>query len=269
MFDFHKDKLRYFEMQKTVTSDDIIPFIEEEIGACTSKFVLEIGCAEAGVLKAFIDHGNIGVGVELSESRFKTASHYLSEDIALQNATIINKNIYDIHDVVGEFGRPFDVIILKDVIEHIPNQEKFISKLKDFLSQDGIVFFAYPPWFMPFGGHQQICNHKLLRSFPWIHLLPTVVYKAVLKIFNEKEQTISELLEVKSTGINIGHLKSLITTSGFQIKKEIFWLINPIYQMKFGYKKRQVSSFLTKIPILRNFYTTAHYILFKAATPKK
>ena len=32
---------------------------------------MEIGCAEGGVLKAFLKRGCIGTGVELSESRTK------------------------------------------------------------------------------------------------------------------------------------------------------------------------------------------------------
>jgi len=166
MFEFHQDKIRYFNFQKTVTTEDIIPFIEQHYGLVRSKHVLEIGCAEAGVLKAFIDHGNSGVGVELSSSRFDLANDFLATEIAENKVKIINKNIYDIDDPEKEFGKLFDVIILKDVIEHIPEQEKFIPRLKDFIADDGVIFFAYPPWWMPFGGHQQLCRHKLLRTLP-------------------------------------------------------------------------------------------------------
>lgn len=263
MFDFHQDKKRYFEIQKMVTQEDVIPFIEAAMGPVKSKNVLEIGCAEAGVLKAFIDHGNYGVGVELSENRFDMASLFLTEDIKSGRAKMFNKNIYDVVDPVQEFGCLFDIIILKDVIEHIPNQEKFIPLLKSFLSPNGCVFFAYPPWTMPFGGHQQVCTHKILRTLPWFHLLPDLIYKMILKTFGEKEGTIKELLEVESTGINIERMYRILKDSGYNILKESFWFTNPIYKFKFGFKKSYVYTFLTKIPILRNFVTTAHYVLFK------
>ena len=47
MFDFHKDKQRYFNIQKEVTEEDVIPFLEKQIGPCINKRVLEVGCAEA------------------------------------------------------------------------------------------------------------------------------------------------------------------------------------------------------------------------------
>ncbi|MBK9734543.1 MAG: methyltransferase domain-containing protein [Saprospiraceae bacterium] len=262
MFDFHNDKERYFDIQRTVTVENIIPFLDSiKKNGKGSKNVLEIGCAEAGVLKAFLLNGDKVVGVELSPSRFESAKQFLSSDISLGNAMILNKNIYDIDPNV-EFKNLFDIIILKDVIEHIPEQEKFIPKLKEFLTDDGIVFFAYPPWWMPFGGHQQICSSKILRTLPWFHLLPNFLYTAVLKYFGENKASIAELMEVKSTGINIERLYSILKDNNFIIRDEIYWFINPIYFFKFGLKKRKVYSLLTKIPYLRNYYTTAHYIAF-------
>lgn len=264
MFDFHKDKSRYFDIQRVVTKDDVIPFIEKYFGNCKQKNILEIGCAEAGVLKAFLDHENHGVGVELSENRAVLAREFLDEEIKQGKVKIINKNIYDIEDPTAEFGKLFDVIVLKDVIEHIPDQERFIPLLKNFLATNGVIFFAYPPWCMPFGGHQQICNNKFLRTLPWFHLLPVSGYKAILNLFGEKDGTVKELMEVKQTGINIERMYSILKANDFKILGEVFWLTNPIYKFKFGLKKRMVYSLFTKIPLLRNFYVTAHYVLFKA-----
>ena len=263
MFEFHKDKQRYFDMQRLVTQDDIIPFIEQNTGECIGKRVLEIGCAEAGVLKAFIDKGNTGTGVELETSRFEDAKIFLKQELKDGNFSIINKNIYDIADPKSEFGELFDIIILKDVIEHIPDQPKFINQLKLFLSPDGVIFFAYPPWWMPFGGHQQLCISKFLEKLPWFHLLPTFAYKLLLKTFGEGQATIDELLNIKSTGIIIETLHKILKKEKFEIISEQFWLINPIYRMKFGLKSRLVPSFFSSLPYLRNFYTTTHYILFR------
>ncbi|MBC7884546.1 MAG: methyltransferase domain-containing protein [Saprospiraceae bacterium] len=262
MFDFHKDKERYFEIQRIVTEDTIIPFLDKYLKNDHAKYILEIGCAEAGVLKAFLQKGHKVVGVELSGSRFESAGYFLHNEIVAGQAEILNKNIFDI-DPSTSFDRLFDIIILKDVIEHIPNQELFIPKLKEFLSDDGLIFFAYPPWCMPFGGHQQICRSKVLQVFPWFHLLPAFLYKSLLKVFKESDATITELMDVKATGINTENLYKILDSYHFKILGEIFWFINPIYKFKFGWKKKQVFGVLTKIPYLRNFYTTAHYIIFR------
>lgn len=254
MYEFHKDKNRYFEMQKWVTEKFIIPFLE--VNSSPQK-VLEIGCAEAGVLKAFLEQGHEVVGIELAENRVALAKEFLSEEIAQHRAEIINRDIYDI-EPSEQFK--FDIIILKDVIEHIHDQAKFISKMHDFLLPNGLVFFAYPPWWMPFGGHQQLCKSKIISKVPWFHLFPASIYRIILKSFGESQATIESLLEIKSTGILIEEIHRLIKQNGFKKTKETFWITNPIYVKKFNFKP--IKSFIN-IPYLRNFYNTSHYIAFK------
>lgn len=260
MFDFHKEKQRYFDIQKMVTSEEIIPWMQRKIALSSQTRVLEIGCGEAGVLAAFLELNCDCVGIELSDSRVKSAENFLAPFIEKGKAKIINENIYDIveHNSIGTF----DLIILKDVIEHIPDQERFIGVLPSLLKPNGIVFFAYPPWWMPFGGHQQIAKSKFLRMAVWIHLLPKYLYTFILKAFGESNATIKELEEVKSTGITIDKMYQILSKYHYTIIDEIYWFINPIYKYKFGFQKRKVMQWLTKIPYLRNFYTTAHYIMF-------
>jgi 2-polyprenyl-3-methyl-5-hydroxy-6-metoxy-1,4-benzoquinol methylase len=262
MFEFHKDKSVYFQWQTDVTKNAVIPFVESYLSDTRPLRVLEIGCGEAGVLKAFLDQGHYGCGVELSQDRVDIAVRNLQSYIDKGQASIITKNIYDI-DPAKEWERKFDLIVLKDVIEHIPDQEKFIPTLKNFLNPDGVVFFAYPPWYMPFGGHQQLAKSKFLSKLPWFHLLPMTVYKGVLKMFGESEGTIGVLEEIKDTGISIERLKRIVKSSGYSILKEKYWLVNPIYAFKFKLGQRTVISPFKNIPFLRNIYTTAHYIAFK------
>ncbi|MDP1745174.1 MAG: SAM-dependent methyltransferase, partial [Bacteroidota bacterium] len=40
-----------------------------------------------------------------------------------------------------------------------------------------------------------------------------------------------------------------------------FFFINPNYEVKFKLKPRESYGFITKIPVLRNFFTTACYYL--------
>ena len=55
MFDYHSDKQWYFNMQYLTARDFIIPFIQQVRSFKTVDRILEIGCAEAGVLKAFVE----------------------------------------------------------------------------------------------------------------------------------------------------------------------------------------------------------------------
>jgi len=261
MYDFHKSKVKYFEIQKRVTKEYIIPYIKTMRPIPPTTRVLEIGCAEAGVLAAFLEKGcERVVGIELSASRVELAKNFLKKWIDEGKADIINKNIYDLEP---SSSFQFDIVILKDVIEHIPNQEVFIGHLKKLVAPGGLVFFAYPPWQMPFGGHQQILSNPILQKLPWFHLLPMSWYLGILKWAKENPATIKELKEIKETGISIQELKRYLSSNDAKVIKETYWLTNPIYTFKFNISPLVLPSLLAKIPLLNNFLTTAHYVLFE------
>src|SRR4029078_10512515 len=141
MFEFNADRKRYFEIQRLNAEKYVIPFIEEKFSIKPGMRILEIGCGEGGVLKAFINIGCEGVGVEMDAPRIENAKEYLSDDIATSRIRFVTKDIYKV-DIEKDLGGSFDIIVLKDVIEHIHDQAKLISWMKNFLKPGGIVFFG-------------------------------------------------------------------------------------------------------------------------------
>lgn len=226
--------------------------------------VMEIGCAEGGVLKAFIDHGCHGTGVELVKRRYEMAIEFLEAELKMDRVKLIQKDIYDI-DIENEIEEKFDLIIMKDVIEHIHDQEKLLKKLHQFLQPNGHIFFGFPPWYMPFGGHQQICKSKLLSSLPYYHLLPKFLYKFILRVFGEEKSIIEGLMEIRETGISLERFERIIARTGYSIEKRNLYLINPIYELKFGLKPRLQFYWLAHIPFIRNFFTTCGYYLVRTS----
>ncbi len=257
MFEFHGDRKRYFEIQVDNTRKYVIPFIENYKSLDAGTRVLEIGCGEAGVLKAFTDKGCIGVGVELDEPRLVMAREWMQEELNAQKIFFISKDIYKVK-VEEELKGKFDIIILKDVIEHIHDQPKLIAWMKSFLNKDGVIFFGFPPWQMPFGGHQQIMKGKFLSKIPWFHLLPAFVYKAILKTGKEN---VAEMMEIKETGISIERFEKIVGQTGYKVVNQTHYLINPIYEYKFGWKSKKQNGLIKSIPWVRNFFTTCVYYL--------
>lgn len=259
MFEFHTDKKRYFEMQAENARNFVLPFIEEYRAIKPGMRVLEIGCAEAGVLKAFTEKGCTTLGVELDEPRLVTAKEFMAEEMAAGKISFISKDIYKV-DIDTEFNGRFDIIVLKDVIEHIHDQKKLIGWMKNFLTQDGVVFFGFPPWQMPFGGHQQVMRSKFLSKLPYFHLLPMFMYKWILNTFKENTP---EFVEIKETGISIERFERIVKANGYKIANRTHYLVNPIYIYKFGWKPRKQFSFIKAIPWVRNFFTTCVYYLIQ------
>jgi hypothetical protein len=161
----------------------------------------------------------------------------------------------------NEIGH-FDLIILRDVIEHLPNQELFMHQLKCFMHSESVVFFGFPVWCNPFGGHQQICRNKWLSHTPWLHLLPNRLYKKALQLGGESASTIKALLDIKATGISLSRFERILHKEQYQILKHTHYFINPNYEIKFSLRPRIIPQYL-QIPYLSDFYTTAMYYLIK------
>lgn len=257
MQEIHTDKLRYFEIQYLNSKESILPFLKDSFTPEKGKRVLEIGSAEGGVLKAFVEEGCYCVGIELSKNRTKLANEFQKEDVEKGNLKFIAKDIYDI-DADG-LGEKFDLVILKDVIEHIHDQKKFMKEVSKFLKPDGVIFFGFPAWRMPYGGHQQVAVGKLASKLPYYHILPMPVYKGMLKVMGEKKDKIEGLVEVKETRISTARFERLAKENDFKIEKKQKYFVAPIYKYKFGMNPKKLTPIVGGIPWLNDFFTFQSY----------
>lgn len=256
----HKDRLQYFREQTESTRISVLPYISRYRPLNPGCRVLEIGCGEAGNLYPFLEVGCECYGVELSEQSFNNAKQFYKGNPLEKNLHLLQEDIYNVKP--EEIGGAFDVIFLRDVIEHIPNQEKFMAHLKNFMTDDGVVFFAFPPWRNPFGGHHQICENKWLCNIPYLHLLPGKSYQGILRKGGESDHKIQSLLDIKDTGISINRFEKILRDEDYKVVERTHYLINPNYKIKFGLNPRKVWK-IFRIPFLQDYYTTAMYYLLK------
>jgi len=258
--DHHSKPEVMFQQQLDNARQYVVPFIQQVKREIKNLKVLEVGAGEGGVLCAFAELGADCVGLELADWRVDRGKGYAKDFISQYKLNLRVGNFYN-EQIQKEFVGQFDVIILKDVIEHLPNQESVMKTLKQFLKNDGIIFFGFPPWFMPFGGHQQVAKGKF-GKMPYYHILPQGIYKFVLKnILRQSEITIKELLEVHDTQISINRFEHCVQQAGMKIIKRELFLINPIYRYKFGFKPRKQIPVLKSIPYIRDFFTTCCYYI--------
>ena len=261
----HTDKKLYFKEQVYTTEKYVIPFISKAAVIDSGTSVLEIGCGEGGNLKPFLDLGCRVTGIDLSQSKIENAGIFFRDHPYFDRATFIVKDIFLAEN---ELREKFDLIIMRDVIEHIHDQLRFMGFVKQFLKPGGKFFIAFPPWYNPFGGHQQVSSSKILSKLPYFHLLPKNIYKFILKTGGESREKIEGFLEIKETGISIERFKKILRTHHYKIILETLYFINPNYQIKFGLKPRKQILLITAIPFFRNFLVTACYYLIETVDGK-
>jgi SAM-dependent methyltransferase len=254
----HLDGRLYFDELAYSTQKYIIPYINGSCPVLPGMSVLEIGCGAGGNLQPFLELGCSITGFDLNGSHIEKARQLLDAENN-PNVRLFCNDVFNV-DGLGEF----DIILVRDVIEHISDKKRFFNLIKGFMKTDGIIYFGFPAWYMPFGGHQQVCRSKVLSHLPFFHLLPKGLYKAILSRFGESEYTINELLDIKKCGITIEQFRRLAQHNGYTTIRETLYFINPHYEVKFKLKPRKLHPLIAGLPFVRNFFTTGcFYILRK------
>ena len=255
----HQDNQLYFEEQAVTTKKYVIPYIEQVKKIDENTSVLEIGCGQGGNLLPFLEAGCKCTGMDIDKNKILAGMDFFKKRSDSDNIELFYANIYELDP---QHYTQFDIIILRDVIEHLPDHQQLMKLLKFFLKENGIVFFAFPPWRMPFGGHQQVLGNKVLSKLPFYHILPNPVVRFLLKLGKIDEGGINGMLELKQTGISIAKFRKIVKENGYEFVLSTDWFINPHYEVKFNLKPRKLY-FFNKIPYLRDFFTTAYCAIIK------
>ena len=133
--DFEPAYLDYFQEKETDTRNHaaLVALLKRHVDFYSSR-ILDIGC---------------GSGKLVRYLRSKECDAYgLEPSVALFNAFLKQDNFF-FHDSVSNFaqhhdGNRFNLIILSDVIEHIPDPEDFVRNIESLLSAGGVLFITTP-----------------------------------------------------------------------------------------------------------------------------
>jgi SAM-dependent methyltransferase len=232
---------KHFFEQQEYTRLYLIPYFHRQIPNFENLKILEIGCGEAGLMDVFSEMGIRTVGVELEPSRV---------EIARQKNPQLNIRVGDITDpnILESLGEKYDLIIMRDVIEHIPDREAAFTHLYQLLQDSGYLYITFPPRFSGFAGHQQ--NGKtLLRYLPYLHLLPVFLINFFGNLFHERPGVIRAVVENYQIGLTIRTFKKYCRRHQFSLIKGDLYLSRPIYQIRFNAPVIKIPD----IPLLREF----------------
>lgn len=148
----------------------------------------------------------------------------------------------------------FDLILMSDVIEHIPNTNKLFEEMWRILKKDWLIIFDFAPYYHYFGHHLWDTI-----QIPWIHLFFSdsflvKLYKKSIDNLIDKEQRIS--LRIWSNYYNKEYFDYLnkIKRKDFENITKVFIENNKISDFKIKYYILKDFKFLNRIPFLREVF---------------
>ncbi len=217
---------KHFYEQKQFTFKYLLPYFQKNIPNFQEKKVLEVGCAEGGLLKALHEIGMAVVGLELNSDR---------AEIAKEKNPSLNIFVGDITDpqLSAKINETFDLIIMREVIEHVSDKNYAFKNLNKLLNNNGYLFISFPPKRSPFAGHQQI-GKSFLKIIPYLHILPTNFLKSISKSLGEYPSYIDEIKLHYSTGCTIKEFEFFSAIYNFIPVRKDLYFFRPIYALRFG-----------------------------------
>lgn len=242
---------KHYLEQVRYTREYLLPYLKKHLPGLEHKRILEIGCAEAGFLAVLQEEGIQGTGVELEEHRVRLA---LKKNPGLD---IIQGDAVSA-EVLEKLNGRFDLVVLRDVIEHIPERKRLMASLGKLLRKDGIVYISFPPRFSPFAGHQQN-GTSCLRFVPYLQMWPPFLVRAAGRICGESSGFVEYIIHNFRTGLSVRRFIRICRETGLKSLVWELFLIRPVYRLRFKLKPRR----LPNIPFLREILATGCEVLLQ------
>ena len=137
--DFPNWKSYYLNYQKLLAQSFYIPLLaSKEININAESKILDVGCGDGGFLSAFSELSKECYGNEIRDFSWEKIN-----DVKFVIGDICSEEIKE------KLMPKYDLVILRDVIEHILKDKKinFLNSVKNYMDDDSRLLVTFPPYF--------------------------------------------------------------------------------------------------------------------------
>jgi SAM-dependent methyltransferase len=253
----------YRRYQRTLADRYLIPLLSRWGVDVRGKSVLEVGCGNGGCGAAFSGAGCRVVMMDVDERLVSLARRHNDDEG-------IDARVYagDVFDESAPFYRegPFDLILFRDVVEHLVDTTRALWIARANLAEKGSLFVTFPPYYSPYGAHQQILpRRKALflpyNRLPYLQLLPRRVFEGLVRGEGPAHREVMSLSGIRLT---IRRFERSVRESKLVTARKKMFLTRPSFALRYGVPVVG-ASLLGRVALLREVAVTAAYYLLARA----
>jgi 2-polyprenyl-3-methyl-5-hydroxy-6-metoxy-1,4-benzoquinol methylase len=252
----------YRSYQGSLAERYLIPVLERWGVVLRGRRFLEVGCGDGGCGAAFHRAGCRVFMLDVDERLVATAKK-ANDAEGIDIPTFVGDAL-DPEATFYSHG-PFDIVLFRDVMEHLEDPVEALKIAKQHLSQEGVVFVVFPPYYSPYGAHQQILPRKTIAGIPYnklpfLQLLPKSWFLPIVAGDAASNKEVARLSDVRLT---IGGFERSVRAAGLRIRERNTYLSRPTFALRYGLPVVP-AGFLGRIPLLRELWVTAAYYLLSS-----
>jgi ubiquinone/menaquinone biosynthesis C-methylase UbiE len=218
-----------------------IQFIEPYLNSGNIK-LLDCGCGAEGYVPALRRRYQIDAwGIEYLEEKVRQAKRSNPSGDRIQQGDIENLCFPD---------ASFDMILLNEVLEHVPSESKALLEVNRILRLDGFLVVFSPNRWYPFETHGVYLKRSHRVLMPYVPLIPYIPLPIGKHFFDYWARNYWQ-----------GELRAMIEQHGFSVERHSFvWQTfenisgtQPLMIRKSKKMFRHLSNLLEKLPFIRRF----------------
>jgi len=263
--DFSKEdwETYYRRYQTTLAREYLVPIFSRWGVELGGKKLLEVGCGNGGCGAEFSRAGCDVVMMDIDERLVGLAKeHNDREGVAAEVFA------GDVLDEAAPFWRrgPFDIVMFRDVMEHLESPAAVLRTARRFLSPAGVVLVVFPPYYSPYGAHQQILPKKKFmlipyNKLPYIQLLPKRMFLRLVRGEGPSNEEVARLSAIRLT---VRKFEREVREAGFVARERRPYLSRPSFALRYGFPVID-AGVLGRLPIIAEAAVTAVYYLLASA----
>jgi SAM-dependent methyltransferase len=248
----------YYEYQYSVGERVVGPWLRERM-VIAGKAVADFGAHGGGMLDALRAAGAAsGVGLEINPAIVESSPFQPSDGFRLEVADLT---------ALGPDGEKYDLVVLHDVLEHVPAAAAVLAAAERSLAPGGRVFVSFPPYYSMVGGHQHLAR-GWARAVPWVHYLPERAFVRLARPSDNEymsaRDSLDDMLSVRRTRLTLRKAERAFARAGLVVADSDLFVSRPEYTVRYGWPTVR-AGVLGRLPAVREALVNGAFYLLAAA----